>query len=218
MIPLKKYTLIAFDVDDTLIATFENGFKKFCCIAESLHAPTPSYEIYKKCYGVYSFEECVKKLFPISYNEEVIRQYNALAPKFPDIVFDDVLPCLNFLHDSGFILAIVTNGPRDKTERKLRSIGFSTKKFSAIVCGDDMEKKKPDPISFQPLLERLQEPVSSTLYIGDSIADYIATKSLGIKFLRISRNDGPSFFDHAEGNQPQADEINSLCKLIEESW
>jgi phosphoglycolate phosphatase len=71
-------------------------------------------------------------------------------------------------------LACVTNKPERFARRLLE--GFA---FDALVCGDEVRRKKPDPEAVLLACERLGVAPAEALFIGDSQNDVEAARGAG---------------------------------------
>lgn len=93
--------------------------------------------------------------------------------------FEGVEDVLDNLAQAGLKLGVCTNKPHDMALRLLAALGWS-KRFDDIVGGDYFGFKKPDPRHVTSMLKRLNQEVSSSIFVGDSDADYHAAQSAGV--------------------------------------
>ena len=90
---------------------------------------------------------------------------------------------LDILREAGFPCALVTNKPTIPTLRVLQRFGFDDR-FEAVVCGDTLEVRKPDP---KPLAYALECCRASTGWmIGDSETDSAASAAARLPFIGIA--------------------------------
>ena len=75
--------------------------------------------------------------------------------------------------------AICSNKPEDFVRNILASLG-SLDYFDAILGGDSLKSKKPDPEGLLYLLDRFQCSSEQTLLVGDSLVDLEAGKAAGV--------------------------------------
>src|SRR4051794_9936315 len=78
---------------------------------------------------------------------------------------------VDFIHASrrrGLKLAVATSADRIKLEGNLKQIGVPPDTFDAVVTGDDVERKKPDPQIFLLAADRLKLPPEQCLVIEDA--------------------------------------------------
>jgi beta-phosphoglucomutase len=77
----------------------------------------------------------------------------------------------------GLKAALATSADRVKMEGNLREIGLSPADFDAVVTGDDVARKKPDPQIFQLTASRLDLPPAECLVIEDAVNGVAAAKA-----------------------------------------
>ena len=98
--------------------------------------------------------------------------------------FEEDFPAvLAELQDMNLVLGVLTNRDREFMEHEIDSVGESGWRhfFDTMVCGDDVELRKPAPDSIYKALKNLDvEPGPGTWYIGDSTTDTIAAKRAGV--------------------------------------
>ncbi len=92
------------------------------------------------------------------------------------LVFPGIPELLDKLHKSGRRLAVVTGVERVLMEYSLTEFGLS-RRFKAMVGGDDVKKAKPDPEGVTLALERIELSPRESIFIGDSPADILAGKA-----------------------------------------
>jgi phosphoglycolate phosphatase len=87
------------------------------------------------------------------------------------------------LHAMGMKLGVLTNRNREFLEHEISFIHLTgwRRLFDVMVCGDDVERRKPAPdLIFKALDEIGVDPDMSTWYVGDSTTDTITAKSAGV--------------------------------------
>ena len=90
---------------------------------------------------------------------------------------------LDALLANGVPMALVTNTRRKLTEQALKSIG--THYFSASVCGDEVERAKPDPDIYVRAAELLGYPPEVCLAVEDSVTGTTAAEAAGCPVLVV---------------------------------
>ncbi len=84
---------------------------------------------------------------------------------------------------AGARLALCTNKPGSLTHKLLDVLGWHGR-FAAIVCGDTLPVRKPDPA---PLLEAIARAGGgSAIFVGDSITDAYTARAAGLPFVAVS--------------------------------
>lgn len=115
-------------------------------------------------------------------------EYDALMVQFiahykkstgATVVFPGVLDVLASLKAEGFRLAICTNKPMGPLQAVLDALDLE-KWFDAVVAGDSLPKRKPEP---DPLLFAF-EKIGATegVYVGDSDVDAATARNAGVPF------------------------------------
>ena len=98
-------------------------------------------------------------------------------------VFEGVEQTLHDLTLGGFSLAICTNKPVGLATELLAKIGWEGL-FAAVIGGDSLTKRKPDPA---PLRECLRRTCATRgVFVGDSIIDAQAARAAGLAFIAVS--------------------------------
>jgi len=83
-------------------------------------------------------------------------------------LFDDVIPCLDWLRAAGLKLAAVTNASGDHQRAKLADLGIAGF-FDTIVIAGELHCAKPDPLIFHIACGRLDVPPWETIHVGDRL-------------------------------------------------
>ena len=95
----------------------------------------------------------------------------------------DIRVQLERLRQSGVPVALISNRKREFLEHELRIVDGTGWEdlFDTIVCGDDVEHRKPAPDMLLKALDNLGlTPAENCWYVGDSTTDVIAAKEAGI--------------------------------------
>jgi HAD superfamily hydrolase (TIGR01509 family) len=79
----------------------------------------------------------------------------------------------------GATLGLVTSGERVRVEPEVERHGLKIC-FDAVVCGDDIARKKPDPEGLHLALEQLQVRPCEAAYVGDSPEDVEMARDAGV--------------------------------------
>lgn len=89
------------------------------------------------------------------------------------------------LKTAGLKLACVTNKSSHYTEPFLRQLEL-TDYFDAVLCGDEVDRPKPDPQSLQLICERFGITASEAMMVGDSVNDLIPAESMAMPRIAVS--------------------------------
>jgi phosphoglycolate phosphatase len=97
--------------------------------------------------------------------------------------FPGIHDALESLASAGAALAICTNKPEALTLRLVEALGLGNR-FAAMVGGDTLPARKPDPA---PLLEAIARAGGGrAVLVGDSIVDADTARAAGVPFVAVS--------------------------------
>lgn len=170
-----------FDVDDTFVDTFRTSIAKYAVLAERFGHPAPTAEdLIAVGYGVRSFQACAGSLFPHVASDLVSAVYDALGDKVPPMPLGDAISVVVAAKELGYGVAVLTNGPRQKTSRKLEAAGVPARVFDLVVTADDCRVPKPDPRAFADMCNRVDADPTVSWYVSDSPSDWASCEAVGI--------------------------------------
>lgn len=132
---------------------------------------------------------------------------------------------LDALAAAGVRLAIATTTSRANLDVLLRATlgADAAARFEAIVCGEDVARKKPDPEAYRVALRRLQLPAQRAIAVEDSANGLRAALAAGIATLIVrslyTRDDDFSgalrvFDGYADGTTSENDRRLSAAFLL----
>jgi len=121
-------------------------------------------------------EEVKKRTYDI-YLEIIRGQLRALP-----VVYDFLDAC----RAAGKKLALATSADRRKAEGNLREINLPWSSFDAIVTGEDVEHKKPDPEIFVTAARRLGLDPRDCLVVEDAVNGVAAARAAGSRCLALT--------------------------------
>ncbi len=100
----------------------------------------------------------------------------------------DIMPgvrdLLTLLDEKKIIKAVATTTDRSKTDERLKKLGLYDR-FSIIVCGDEVTKRKPDPEIYQTVLKKLGVSPDEALVLEDTGYGVRAAHGAGIKVIMV---------------------------------
>lgn len=99
--------------------------------------------------------------------------------------FPGVVTCLAALAERDYALAVCTNKPEELSCSLLDQLGLSDF-FGAVVGGDSLLVRKPDPGHIHGTLERLGPTFDWAAMVGDSANDVNAAKAAGLPCVVVS--------------------------------
>ena len=120
---------------------------------------------------------------------ELLQSEHSLFAASAATLYDDTVPTLQHLRDTGFKLAIVSNWdtPLDPLTERLGIAHY----FDIIVASHDARvlSAKPDPHIFNYTLAAVGVSAEETVHVGDTYeADIIGAKNAGIRPILIDRD------------------------------
>jgi len=116
------------------------------------------------------------------------------AERFLDVVVRDPLPAMPGVLElvtaarsaPEVKLAIATSGNRDKQVLVIEGTGLRLAWFDAVVTGDDVRRKKPDPRIYLLAAERLGLPPARCVVFEDAPAGVVAAKRAGARCVAVT--------------------------------
>ena len=100
-------------------------------------------------------------------------------------LYPGVKEALDFLKTTGVRIGCVTNKAAQFTLPILQDLGISDY-FEMVVCGDELPKKKPDPMPLLHVAEKLGVKPEQSLMLGDSMSDVKAARAAGFDIICMS--------------------------------
>lgn len=183
----KKYNLIIFDLDGTLLDTSLGIFNSVRYAEKMMNFEPIKDEVLKKFVGPPP-KEMYKKIYNVSENEALLaakyhREYGKTQAIYEAKVYPKVIEVLNSLKKDKIILAVATLKSQNIAEKILQHFGLN-KFFDVIVGMDEKETlTKADTIKIVMENVRIKDNV---LMIGDSKYDKLGADEVGIDFLGVS--------------------------------
>ena len=111
------------------------------------------------------------------------RHYHAVNGD-ASVVFEGVPHALARLRERGWKLACVTNKPREFTLPLLQRAGL-VPLLDAVVCGDEVQHRKPHPEIVLQACHRLGVAPGRAVMIGDSVNDVRAAHAAGVRVILV---------------------------------
>ena len=144
----------------------------------------------------------------------LFQRYYAESVYQDSTLYPGVHETLQTLKSSGLALACVTNKPSRFTKPVLEKSGL-TGFFGAVVSGDDLPLKKPDPAPLQFAAEQLGVPLTACVLVGDSINDISAAGAAGIPVLWATYGYASQDDIEQDATYGAIDTIFQLCERLQ---
>lgn len=101
--------------------------------------------------------------------------------------FDDAVPTLRALHDRHLPVAILTNGPEERQQRKVRALGLAPW-VVGVWTSERLGAKKPDPATYLAVCTALGTDPGTVLHVGDDLEnDLRGALAAGLPALHLDR-------------------------------
>ena len=187
----KKLKAILIDLDGTMFDTAPEIAMAMNQTLQALNFKTLSFNTIRQFIGK-GVDNLVNQSL-LASNEKGHTEKNKALKLFNDFYkkiakqskpYDDVESTLQFLQDKQIKLACVTNKPSCHTHLILEESDFE-KFFDCIICGDEMEFKKPHQFSIDFVRKKLAVTEMETLMVGDSSNDIRAANNAGVSVATV---------------------------------
>jgi phosphoglycolate phosphatase len=101
------------------------------------------------------------------------------------VLYPGVQEGVEYLKSAGYRLGCVTNKAAQFTLPLLKDLGIFDQ-FEIVISGDDLAKKKPDPLPLLHAAKTLGVAPDKALMIGDSKSDVAAARAAGFQIVCMS--------------------------------
>ncbi|BAL25959.1 phosphoglycolate phosphatase [Azoarcus sp. KH32C] len=184
---------VLFDLDGTLLDTIEDLADGANLMLEELGRPArPLAEIHsfvgkgipnlvRRCMT----EDAEASEDEIAHAVTVFRRHYALVNGRSTRIYPGIIETLEAMREMSLQLACVTNKAAAFTLPLLERMGLMPY-FGAVVSGDTLAVKKPDPAVMHHTCELLGVEAGQALMIGDSANDALAARAAGMPVLLVT--------------------------------
>ncbi len=201
MTDFQPYSVVGFDLDNTLFDQTEYEFEIFKEIAKTVESlyQLKSDTYFKALQQVYysgskehSFDQAMLKctrVLPLNWEEtmkvHILPLYRSHVPTQLTL-FETSLPLLEILKKSNKKLLLITNGRVETQNAKIDTLGLRAY-FDLILISDSYVPlaRKPDTKMFEDALIYFNISSEEMIYVGDDLVRDKASENIGIKFLNI---------------------------------
>ncbi len=146
------------------------------------------------------------------YNEEDLRKYskeflNDYYSKNRVPVKQGLYVLLDYLKNNGYKLAVASSTKRSEVEHHLKDAGVFDY-FEAVICGDMVEKSKPEPEIYLKACEAIGVEPAEALALEDSRNGLFSAHRAGMKVIMVP--------DLWEADEEVKDFLWKMCSDLEE--
>jgi phosphoglycolate phosphatase len=196
---------VLFDLDGTLLDSAQDLYDALAALCQEEGEPRPIYAPVREVVsrGSRAILQCG---FP--QRDEAARL--ALVPRYLELyqevmarqtqAFEGVEELLALIEGQGMRWGIVTNKPAFLTDELVQLIGWHTR-ASAVVSGDTLPVKKPDPAPVLLACTQAGLEPARCLFVGDDRRDVLAGSAAGLYTVAASWG----YLDGGDPHQWQAD-------------
>ncbi len=187
---MKEFKAVIFDMDGVIFDSEKRVVECWQVIADKYGIPDIEAAC-RECFGcnqVVAKERFLKRYgedFPyVEYKKEMSdlfheRYDNGNLPMLPGVV-----EILSFLKDNNKKIALATSTRRESAEQGLTWAGIIDY-FDAIICGDMVERSKPDPDIYLKACEALEVEPNDAYAIEDSYNGIRAAHRGGLRPIMV---------------------------------
>jgi len=130
-----------------------------------------------------------RALAPTALPDQVARALPAYLAYYDEVALDttrayDGIPQMLERLSAAFPLAVLSNKGETMSRRILAALGLATR-FQAILGGDSLPSRKPDPAGLRLAAERLGVAATELWLIGDTRIDAATAEAAGCGFLLV---------------------------------
>jgi len=186
---MKKYSLLVFDWDGTLLDSQAQIVNCMQSAISELDLEPRSNDQIVNVIGL-GLEKAVAQLYPaiemalVTKTAQTYREYYLFKDKTPSPLFEGTTEALNTLRETGYDLAIATNKSRRGLDKGLSETGL--KDYFPITRSADDAHPKPHPQMLEEILTDHNIEASKALMIGDSEYDLQLAKNTKVDGLAVS--------------------------------
>lgn len=184
----RRYELLVFDWDGTLMNSEAKIMRCLAAAADALGLPGPGEDAMREVIGL-GMEEAARRLFPVARSEQQqqfvahFREHYLHLDRARIELFPGVSQGLRALATQGYLLAVATGRPRRGLERMLAQTGLR-RLFTATRCADEAPSK-PHPQMLSELLAATGIAPTHALMVGDTVHDMEMARHAGVDGLGV---------------------------------
>lgn len=185
-----RYKAVLFDMDDTLLKTWEAKWEQHKFVAKKYYGVELSDEVLMEHWGK-GFDTLAANLYAQKGTEETRRtDFVRHEDDFPKKVHSGAVQAVEKLLAEGIAVGVVSAMLTQVVAKDMREQGFPHERFAVLQGSDHTKVHKPDPLVFDPALVRLADQgitdKRSILYVGDALNDFYAARDAGLDFIGIT--------------------------------
>lgn len=191
---------VLFDLDGTLLDSATDLYAALRIYCDEVGAAAPPYEVVREV--VSRGGRAILRCAFAEDDEALLRRMPRYLAIYAEVMarhtrpFDGIEPLLAGIEAADLRWGIVTNKPAFLTEELIKRIDWDLR-ASAVVCGDTLPVKKPDPAPVLLACEHAQVEPAHCLFVGDDARDVQAGRAAGLYTVAVR-------WGYLDGGDPDA--------------
>lgn len=212
----QKYKAVVFDMDDTLIKTYDVKLRQHQHFAREHYGFELDPDHFRRQWGKPFYKFLADVYQGRDPAEQIYIEYIKLSHLYPVELHDDTLQTFDQLQAVGHKLGIVTATAHDVVMRDLGVVNFPFERLHKLQTSDDTPVHKPDPKVFEPMLDSLRGEgiTDGIVYVGDALMDYCAARDAGLHFVGVTTGLITAQQFREAGAEHIVDRLSQLPELI----
>jgi sugar-phosphatase len=107
---------------------------------------------------------------------------------------------------------IVTSGHRSLASRRLRAVGLPVP--GVMVCGDELQRGKPDPEGYLEAARRLGAPANRCVVVEDAPAGVLAGRAADMRVIAVTTTHPPATLSGADAIIPSLEHFHEALARV----
>ena len=186
---------IIFDMDDTLYGEKEyvrSGYQQIAKVLPQVeHAAEKLWRLFEEKKPAIDMLLLEEGIDSDELKQLCLKTYRFQEPEIH--LYPGVKELLAELKEQGYLLGVITDGRPEGQRAKIKALGLE-KLVDHLIVTDEFggaEFRKPNPLAFETMKEKMGVEYSQMCYVGDNIKkDFIAPENLGMRCIWFKNNDG----------------------------
>lgn len=178
---MKKYKAIIYDIDGTVLNTLNMNMYPLIQIIKEETGEEWTFEQVLK-FAAYPGMKVMQEL-GVKDQEKTYARWVKYVNEYEEgaTLYDGFMEVFKAFQDNHIIQAVVSAKTAKQYEIDFVDKGLD-KFMDVAILADDTTKHKPNPEPLLECIKRLNIEVSETIYIGDALSDYQASRNAGMDF------------------------------------
>ena len=166
---MRRFRAVLFDWDGTLADSSERSYVTYQRLFHGygLHFDRA---LYRESYSPDWYRTYERVGLPRERWREADARWLEIYAEGETALLPGAREALAKLRRAGLVQALVTSGSRARIEAELARLELAPL-FAAVICSEDVTRRKPDPEGMRLALERLAIGAAEAVYVGDSPED-----------------------------------------------